>query len=195
MAYALHSGQSGAVSLTGRERSETFLAWADECAGGTEAQYNLFSDGGQPSITSIWYPDTPEPEWSVGVTYGMSLLHGSSAELIVVVQSRDPSWIHALAFFVDRERSGMSEFGLDDTIRWGEPISEQSGMDAFYIASAVGALEDGDVVHLADDDHVHLLRAIPLYSSELPLVREIGGAAFAERVRGDLLDPHRPAVQ
>jgi hypothetical protein len=183
------------MSLTGRERSESFLAWADECAGGTEAQYNLFSDGGQPSITSIWYPDTPEPEWSVGVTYGMSLLHGSSAELIVVIQSRDPSWIYALSYFVDQQRSAMSDFGLDDTIKWGEPISEQSRMDAFYIAPAGGALEDSDVVHLADDDHVRMLQAIPLYSSELPLVREIGGAAFAERVRGDLLDPRRVAVQ
>jgi hypothetical protein len=55
--------------------------------------------------------------------------------LLIVVQSDDPAWAWALAGFVDRHRSAI--IGVDDTINFRAPISPQSSMDAFYIASAV----------------------------------------------------------
>ena len=175
-------------------RAEAFLSWADETAGGRTAQYKPFATGQGPTITSIWYADCPSPGWAVGLTYGASLLDGSTSELLIVVQSSEPVWVWALADFVDRHRTHMRDLGIDDTIKWGEPIAPGSTMDAFFIGPPVGAPDGGGVVHLPDEDHVQLLQAFPVHESELPLVREVGGAAFAQRVGDALTDPRRLAL-
>jgi hypothetical protein len=113
---------------------------------------------------------------------------------LIVVQSSEPVWVWALADFVDRHRTQMHDLGIDDTINWGEPIASESTMDAFFIGPPAGAPDGDAVIHLADDDHVQLLQAFPVYASELRLVRELGGRAFAQRVGDALTDPRRRAL-
>jgi Suppressor of fused protein (SUFU) len=181
------------VRQSERDRAEAFLSWADERAGGMTARYKAFASGEGSTITAIWYEHCPSPGWGVGLTYGASLLAGSRTELLIVVQSNEAVWAWALADFVDRHRARIQDLGIDDTINWGEPIAAESTMDAFFIGPPAGAPDDG-VVHLAGDDHVQLLQAFPVYASELRLVRELGGRAFAQRVGDALTDPRRSAL-
>jgi len=177
--------------LSERERAERFLQWADEHAVGAEARYNRFGEGSGLPVTSLWYHDTPEPGWGVGLTYGLSLLPHSGSELLVVVRSEDPVWVWALADFVDRNRTDGYQLGAGHTIRFGAPISGDSPMDAFFITRATSVLGGDDVVHLDTDDHIRLLQAVPIRSSEVPLLRQLGVAAFAARAGETLLDPRR----
>jgi Suppressor of fused protein (SUFU) len=60
------------------------------------------------------------------------------------------------------------------TINWHEPIAQDSVIDAFVIASSAELPPERAIVHLSDDDHVEILRAVPVYASELPFKREAG---------------------
>ena len=189
------SRQPGVVQLSGKDRAEAFLAWADAKADGKLAQYKVFEEGGSPGITSIWYGDCPSAGWGTGLTYGASLLGHPHLELMIVIESVDPAWAWALAHFVDRHRAEISELNIDDTINWHEPVSQQSAMDAFLIGPPVGAPDGEAVVQLGTDDHVRLLQAFPVHASELPLIRAVGGRDFLGRVGEDyFLDPSRAPV-
>lgn len=186
--------QHGVMTTTGGSRAEAFLQWADELAGGMEARYQLFEEGGRPAITSIWYGDRPSAGWGVGLTYGASLLPGSRIELAIVVQSHDPVWVWALAHFVDSHRADVGELGVDDTINWHEPIAPDSGMDALFVGPPVGLPSNEGIVHLGSGDHIQILQAFPAYAVELTVVRDLGGNELLARAGEDALDPRRPPV-
>lgn len=179
---------------SGKDRAEAFISWADSASDGVEPYFKLFEEGGSPPILSIWYLDRPSPGWGVGLTYGASLLTDPAIELMVVVHSRDPAWAWAMAYFVDRHRARIKELGIGDTINWHEAVARHSQMNAFFIGPPIGAPDGQGVVHLSDDDHVQLLQAFPVHASELDLIREVGGRAFAQRVGDDLLNPRRNPV-
>lgn len=190
------TGQPGVVQLSGKERAEAFLAWADASADGKVAQYKVFEEGGSPGITSIWYANCPSGGWGTGLTYGASLLGHPHLELMIVIQSVDPVWAWALAHFVDGHRAEISELNIDDTINWHEPVAQQSAMNAFFIGPPVGAPEGEAVVQLGSEGSVQLLQAFPVHASELPLIRAVGGRGFLERVGEDLLlDPSRAPLE
>ena len=183
------------MPLTGAERAAAFLDWADAAADGMEAQYGTFDERGDPAMTSIWYRDRPSPGWGVGLTYGMSVLAESRFELMIVVRSRDPAWSWALGHFVDMHRDSIGDLRLGDTINWHKPIARHTKMSAFFIGPAVLAPDAGGIVHLAEDDHVQLVQAIPIYEAELPLVRELGAASFGRLVGDRIVDPRRDPVR
>jgi hypothetical protein len=191
---SLGSRQNDAVPLSGPDRAEAFLSWADERADGKSAQFKLFDEGGRPSITAIWYRDCPSPGWGTGLTYGASVSGNPGVELMIVIRSRDPVWGWALAYFVDHHRDEIQHIQVGDTINWHEPIARHTTMDAFVIGPAVGAPDGEEIVHLDHDDHVNLLQAFPVYSSELALIRDLGIKAFAQSLGDDLVNPRRSAV-
>jgi hypothetical protein len=182
------------MALSGRDRADAFLRCAHSQADGTEAHYKLFGDGGTPGITGIWYRDRPWPGWGLGFTYGASVLQDSAIELLIVVRSLDPVWVWALADFVDRHRQSIGQLGIEDTLDWHEPIVRQCHMDAFLIGPPVSLPAGEGIVHLSPVDRVQLLQAIPVHASELPLIRQVGGKAFAAQLGDDLLNPDRPPV-
>ncbi len=142
-------------------------------------------------ITAVWYRDRPAAGWIVGVTYGASLCGHPHLEFAVIVRSRDPPWIWAIANFVDRHRSEISTVAIGDTINWRKPVSRDSRMDAFVITGPVNLPPESSVVHLDESDHVQILQAVPAYSSELPLIREIGVREWAHRLGDNVLNPRR----
>lgn len=182
------------VSMSLRERADRFLSWADSLADGAEPVHQMFRAGGDFPITSVSYRDRPTPGWTSGVTYGASLCGHPHLEFVVVVRSRDPLWTWAVADFVDRHRAEISSINIGDTINWHERIARHSEMDAFVVSGPVSLPPESAVVHLDEKDHVQMLQAVPTYSSELPLIRDIGVGAWAQLVGDQVLDPRRPKL-
>jgi Suppressor of fused protein (SUFU) len=181
------------VARSDRERVTAYLEWADRMAGGVNPSHRLF-DHGRPLITAVWYADCPSSGWGCGLTYGASLCPDSRLELLVVVRSTDPRWIWAVAHFVDVNRNRISGMSIGDTINWHEPVANDSTMDAFVITGAAGLPPGEDVVHLAEDDHIQILQAVPAYASEFSFVRNEGVASWVRRVGDNLHHPGRPPL-
>ena len=182
------------MALHGSERVDAFLRWVDGIARATDAAHLMFSEGGRPPIAAVTYVDRPWPGWTLGLTYGASLCAPANVELVTVVRSRSPRWAWAIADFVDRHRDQLHELGIDDTIDWRQPIAEDSEMDAFVIAPPISLDPAERIAHLSDDDHVHLLQAVPVHAAELPLARELGSEELVARLGDGLLDPSRPPL-
>jgi hypothetical protein len=183
------------MPLEPRARAAQFLKWTDDVADQAEPLHQMFGDFGPPPITAVTYRDRPWPGWSLGFTYGASAYVQAGVEFVTVVRSRSFLWTWAVADFVDRHRDDMKSIGIEDTIDWHEPIAKHSEMDAFVIGPPVSLEPHLHVVHLADDDHIQLLQAIPVYASELPIVRRDGAKAFFREVGEDALNPRRPRLE
>ena len=98
-------------------------------------EYVSEPDEGVQPVLSIRYMDCPQSGTLLGFTFGISavvnpLWGGLRPELAICVDSADAAWAWALADIGDRVRS-TSVFLPGDTIDIGEPISEESAMDAF----------------------------------------------------------------
>lgn len=167
------------------------LRWADELAGGAAATHRLFSGAGRPAILAVTYVDVPWPGWTLGLTYGASLVWPSGIELVTVVRGRSPMWTWAAADFVDRHRSDATGLHDGDTIRWNEPIDRDSRMDALVVAEPRSLEPSSWSVHLSDDDHVRLLQVVPVHAIELELVRQVGVEAFLDQLGELALHPGR----
>lgn len=174
------------------DRVDAMLRWTDELAGGATPTHQLFSDGGRPPILAVTYSDAPWPGWTLGLTYGASLVWPSGVELVTVVKDPSPRWTWAVADFVDRHRADGVGAGPGDTINWREPIADGSPMDALVICGPRSLHPDAHVVHLDEDDHVSLLQVVPVHAQELPLVRDVGVERFMDRLGEAAFDPQRP---
>lgn len=168
------------------------LRWTDELAGHADSSHQLFSEAGRPSILAVTYVDVPWPGWTLGLTYGASLVWPSGVELVTVVHSRSPKWTWAVADLVDRHRSDAGGLGVGDTINWREPIDRESPMDALVVVEPRSIDPGSRSAHLADDDHVRLLQVVPVHASELDLVRRLGPDPFLDQLGELVLDPRRP---
>jgi hypothetical protein len=180
------SGSPWPIEDAPRSSVETYLHWLDAQAGvsGVYEYVSEPNEGAQP-VLSIRYMDCPQPGTLLGFTFGISavvnpLWGGLRPELAICVDSADPAWAWALADIGDRVRS-TSVFLPGDTIDIGEPISEESAMDAFVLWHQLLS-DDEEIVEL-DGHEVVLVQALPVHRAELEHIwrhrdREAGVRAF-----------------
>jgi hypothetical protein len=199
------SGPPWPIEDPPRSSVETYLRWPDGQAG-VPGIYEYVSEpaGDDQPVLSIRYGDCPQPGTLLGFTFGISVVAnplwgGLRPELAICVDSGDPAWARALADIGDRVRT-TSVFLPGDTIEIGEPVSEESEMDAFVLWHQL--LTDEEAILPLDGHEIVLVQAIPVHRGELDHIRrqsdrEAGVRAFlaalAERSEA-VTDVRRPSL-
>lgn len=148
-----------------------------------------------PQIGVISYPEVPAPGHQTAFTFGLSTKRHpdwlySRPELVISVNSLDAAWVVEVGFVAKMFR-GQSDFGYGSTFRLYDPISDESGMSAFFIYAPLTIEPDCTAIELPD--YVIILSQLyPIYHEEVDLIRRVGADKFFEDERIDLLDIHRP---
>ncbi len=148
---------------------------------GREAEYTRIGEivRGPVIFTAHWL-DLPEPGLITGFTVGLSAhprwRSGVAPELIISVESTDPAWVFAIGVIAEQAGNEFS-FGVGETVDFRERISENSEMSAFLIMHQMILPEEYGVLETKRGP-VALRQMIPLYSSELRMIREVGPSTF-----------------
>lgn len=138
----------------------------------------------------------PEPGYITGVTYGLSEVEHEEwklarPELIISVQSTDVAWPLAVAEMANQLR-GKCPFCYGDLINFGEAVSPESEMSAFFVF-APAILERGDFldIDVGGPRPVSIAGMYPIHDSERSLFGEIGLEAFWHYAGFDMYDVRR----
>jgi hypothetical protein len=165
-------------------RIERFLAHLDVLTEGVEPEFWPVESTkpGMKGLTAITHPDVPEPGFLTAITYGLSLAdhelwrHGKP-ELCISVRSTDRRWAQAAAFIAEQLR-GECPFQYGDTVNFGEPISTESAMDAFFVFSPAVLGREDTRVEVGDDHPVNIVGLYPIHRSEREFIKLHGLDAF-----------------
>ncbi len=153
---------------------------------------------GVPRVTAIVYRDIPEPGSITGVTFGLSLVAHEDwklgrPELTISVDSADLAWPLAVADLASALR-GKCPFCYGDVINFGEPVSEQSAMSAFFVF-VPSILEREDFLDIDVGPYkINLAGMYPIYDDERAVFSEIGLEAFWKHPQFDMYDVNRKHV-
>lgn len=138
---------------------------------------------GVPGVSSIVYRDIPEKGCITALTYGLSLVKHSDwklgrGELCISVESPSLDWGQVVGFIANKLR-GDCPFSYGQTINFGERISDDSEMDAFFIfAPSTLNSEDYSNIDVGEDYKINIAGLYPMYSDELDIYSKIGLEAF-----------------
>lgn len=153
-----------------------------------------------PGVTSIIYRNVPETGFITGLTYGLSLVEHQSwklshPELCISVKSNDTSWAYVAGYIANKLR-GKCPFCYGEIINFGEPVSQDSEMDAFLIF-APSILEKSDFINIdvGANYKVNIAGLYPIYSSEIEIYDKIGLEKFWHHPNFDLYDVNRKKIQ
>ena len=176
--------------------AELFLEHLDNLTG-ADPRFNLFGPEGEslPRITSIVYPDSPEPGLLTAFTYGLSLADHAdwklgAPELVICVESEDSAWGWAIAEVAARLR-GRCPFSIGNTINFHDQIAGESDMSAFFVFYPSVLDREAATVKLPDRT-VHVVGMYPIYEAEISLIQQIGPVAFWDLDGYDCYSVHRP---
>lgn len=179
-----------------KETAEKYLEYLEKIFK-VQPKYLKFSEEGEfPPFHMLGYQDVPEKGMITGVTSGMSFLPDPQSrdvrqELIISVESEDPSWILAAAD-VGYQNRGYRSFFPGQTIKHHGVISEESGMTSFLVWHQGVIREDLEVVCLPEW-HVKFMGLFPIYDDERELIKEHGTDWLFELV-SDPCDVKRASV-
>ena len=156
----------------------------------------LLDDG--PEILCLVYRDCPEVGHLTGVTFGLSEASHedwvrSRPELMISVKSKDVAWALAAAELV-RQLRGQCPFCYGDVIGFGDQVSEESKMSAFFVFAP--SIFDAKFVQNIDigGRPISINGLYPIYESEREVIAQIGLEKFWHHRNFDLYDVTRPAV-
>lgn len=149
-------------------------------------------------VVGIVYPDMPEPGLITGVTYGLSLVDHSAwkfgrPELILTVRSTDFAWPFAMAEVASGLR-GECPFCYGDVIGFGEPMSEESEMSAFFVFGPAILEKEDSTVDVGLDLPIHIAGLYPIYEEERAVFDRIGLEAFWNHDDFDPYEVRRPRI-
>lgn len=154
---------------------------------------------GVPKVVAMVYYDVPEPGHITGVTYGLSEVSHPDwrlgrPELIISVKSTDDRWPLAVAEMANRLR-GDCPFRYGNVINFGEPISPESDMSAFFVF-APSILERKDFLNIdvGGPQLLSLAGMYPIYPSEGEVIKTKGLEAFWHSEGFDLYSVTRPPI-
>lgn len=153
---------------------------------------------GKPRIYVFYFNDLPEKGFLTAVTCGLSDSRrpewkGGKPELIVTMQSQDPSWglaagYFASAFFDERRFSYGDVFKVDD------PISDEGAMNG-YLLFAPAFLDRENSRFELEDRVIHLVGLYPIHDEEIAIYDRIGLDAFWHAEGFELHNPARGVVR
>lgn len=138
---------------------------------------------GLPKVTCMVYRDVPEKGWTTGVTYGLSLGDHPSwtvgrPELTITVESPDEVWPLAVAQMANKLR-GRCPFTYGERINFGEPVSEDSDMSAFFVfAPSILPPEVSRDIDVGARLPLNISGVYPIHAAEMATIEKIGLKAF-----------------
>lgn len=134
---------------------------------------------GAPGVTTFVYRDIPKPGHIVGITYGLSLVKHPNwkygrAELLICVDSSVLNWATVAGYIANKLR-GDCPFSYGQTINFGQRISDDSEMDAFFMfAPSILDKKDAQDIDVGLDYKVNLIGLYPMYSDEMEAYEQLG---------------------
>ncbi len=169
---------------------EKFMAHLDRIFRNEPEYYNEESKtNGIPGVTSIVYKDIPEKGMITAITYGLSLGNHPDwkfgrPELIITVDSKDTSWAQVAGYLANNLR-GDCPFSYGNTINFGEKISKDSDMDAFFIfAPSILKKKDYLNVDIGLDYKISIAGLYPIHKLELEFIDKHGLEKFWKHPAG-----------
>ncbi len=138
---------------------------------------------GVAGVTSIVYKDIPEIGYITVLTYGLSLIKhpewkNGRPELCISVESSNIAWGQVVGFIANNLR-GDCPFCYGDTVNFGESISSDSDMDAFFIfAPSTLDKENCLNIDIGTDYYINIAGLYPMYSDERQIFHTIGLEKF-----------------
>ena len=130
-----------------------------------------------PPLHCLTYKNIPEKGCITGITLGLSFIDYPNwkiarPELIISVESEDPSWAYASAYMAYQAR-GKFDFCIGSTINFREKISDESEMTAFFIFFQSLLDKSFEKIKLPEWD-IHFIQLYPIYDDERILINEYG---------------------
>jgi hypothetical protein len=154
-------------------------------------------------VLAVVCPETPEPGYVTGFSYGLSLVDHSDwgsvrRELCLTVRSDDAEWAMIPARMVAALR-GMTAFNPGQAFSYAERFVEGSPLSSAVLAEPaprwraaaidLGSTDRGS----AEPDTVEFVGVYPVYPAERDMVYAHGFAALWQ-LEWDRFDPSRPPV-
>ncbi|TAF32612.1 MAG: suppressor of fused domain protein [Cytophagales bacterium] len=159
------------------------------------------AEDGLPEVMMIVYRDLPEPGYITALTYGLSLAHHpewektTRNELCICLESTDLDWAMVLGYVATGLR-GRAPFFYGETINIGEPISEDTKMDALMVfAPSVLEEEDYTAIEVGQDYKINIVGLYPLYASEIEVLQKLGLKDFWHHENFDMYSVNRKKVE
>jgi hypothetical protein len=155
---------------------------------------------GLPGVTIFVYKDFPSNGFITGITYGLSLAShpdwaDSRPELCICIKSNSMDWITSMGYIVNNMR-GKHSFMYGQTINFGQPVSNESEMDAFLVFAPGIFQHEEDYTKIDVGQHYTIAIAglYPMYSSEFQIIRQIGLAGLWKHPDFDMFSVKRKNI-
>lgn len=156
---------------------------------------------GVPGVSVLVFKDFPERGLITGITYGLSLVQhpawvNGRGELCICVESESLDWPQVAGYIANKLR-GDCPFSYGNTINFGQPISDDSDMDAFLVF-APGIFENkGDYldIDIGCDYKISVACLYPIYSGEMEVIEKIGLEKFWHHSDFDMFDVKRKQIR
>lgn len=153
-------------------------------------------DDGLPHVYALFFDNWPRPRILSAFTLGLGLgLHVASlnahVELVVSMETTDPSWGAAVAFLGEQCRAHV-ELEPGATLDMKESLAEGSSMSGFMVTRPT-LWPESPILRVADR-RVVILEARTLYPAELALARGDGREAIRQALTRPNYDPRRPPI-
>jgi len=155
---------------------------------------------GIPGVSTLVFKDFPEKGLITGLTYGLSLVKhpdwkNGRGELCICVESESLDWAQVAGYIANKLR-GNCPFSYGNTINFGQPISNDSEMDAFLVF-APGIFEDQKDyldIDIGCEYKINVAALYPIYSEEIKVISEIGLEKFWHHPDFDMFDVNRAVI-
>jgi hypothetical protein len=151
-------------------------------------------------VTTIIYKDIPEKGFITALTYGLSLVqhpewkHGRP-ELCLSVESPNLDWGEVVGYLANKLR-GDCPFCYGDTINFGEPISKDSEMDAFFVFAPSTLTKDDYLdIEIGTGYKINIAGLYPMYSNERDTFHQIGLEKFWHHPNFDNYSVNRKHIE
>lgn len=174
--------------------AEEYLKWLDYIAGDDGKIYGITGKDDKCQIFISIYEDLPEPKHTTAYSFGLSSVGHpewiySRPELIISVHSTDKSWGLAMGELIKQNRAN-SLFQFGTIFNFGEQISDDSNMSAFFVF-ANSLYEEGDDTIELVDRKIQLSQLYPIYWEEIETIKKIGAETFFSKPDLDFYDVKR----
>lgn len=173
---------------------EAYLDHVDSLVGAKGTYSRITEEHERPHVWVVSYRDVPDPGSLTAFTYGLSSIDHPDwkegrPELLINVDSSSRDWAIAAGSLAKRYR-GLCPFSYGNTLRFGERISADSQMSAFFVfAPSVVDADQAQVV--LPDRKINLVQVYPIYEEEIRLVEREGVGRFFATEGIDFADVQR----
>jgi len=173
---------------------EQYLEHLDKLVGKEGQPFEITEQDQRPAIWVYNYIGVPETGNITAFTYGLSSVEypewiRGRPELLINVASNNIDWALAAGFLVKKYR-GRCPFSYGNIIRFGERITKESEMTAFFVFAPSLFDQEETYVKLPDRT-INLVQIYPIYEEEIELITSVGVQNFFQNEEIDFCDVHR----